>query len=72
MCDQPAVDAAVAAVVTEAGRLDVVVCNAGVATFATIEEHDILDARTTFETNFWGSVHVMRAALPAMRRQVAA
>jgi NAD(P)-dependent dehydrogenase (short-subunit alcohol dehydrogenase family) len=47
----------------------VVVCNAGVGTFAAIEEHDLLDARATFDTNFWGSLHVMRAALPTMRRQ---
>ena len=51
------------------GRLDVVVSNAGYALFGTIEESDERDARAQFETNFFGTLWVIQAALPHLRAQ---
>jgi NADP-dependent 3-hydroxy acid dehydrogenase YdfG len=51
------------------GRLDVVVSNAGYALFGTIEESNESDSRAQFETNFFGTLWVIQAALPHLRAQ---
>lgn len=56
-------------VVAEAGRLDVVVNNAGFGVAGAVEETSIEEARLQFETNFFGVLRVCRAALPVLRRQ---
>ncbi|MBM9504575.1 oxidoreductase [Actinacidiphila acididurans] len=64
--------AAVAAVKTATvvfGGLDVVVNNAGYANSGPIEEVSDADFRAQFEANFFGTVHVTRAALPVLREQ---
>ena len=60
---------AVAAAVSNFGRLDVVVNNAGYANISSIEDVAEEDFRTQFETNFFGVFHVTRAALPVLRAQ---
>ncbi|MFJ2241789.1 oxidoreductase [Streptomyces sp. NPDC087859] len=60
---------AVQAAVDAFGRLDVVVNNAGYANSAPIEEMAEDDFRGQFEANFFGVVHVTRAALPVLRAQ---
>ena len=52
------------------GRLDVVVNNAGYATLASVEDMSEEEFRAQIETNFFGTVNVVRAALPPMRIQV--
>lgn len=59
----------VAAVLQEAGRIDVLVNNAGYALSSLIEEATIEEAKQQFETNFWGTVRMTKAVLPTMRRQ---
>jgi NAD(P)-dependent dehydrogenase (short-subunit alcohol dehydrogenase family) len=51
------------------GRLDVLVNNAGHASFGSLEDtpQEVLEEQLA--TNFWGVVHLTRAALPIMRRQ---
>ena len=66
---QESAQQAVAHVVSVAGRLDVVVNNAAVATYAPIEFTSIDAATTMFDTNVLGPVRVVQAALPVMRRQ---
>jgi NAD(P)-dependent dehydrogenase (short-subunit alcohol dehydrogenase family) len=67
--DPAAARAAVAAATSTFGRLDVVVNNAGYANVASIEDVAEDDFREQFETNFFGVMHVTRAALPVMRAQ---
>jgi NAD(P)-dependent dehydrogenase (short-subunit alcohol dehydrogenase family) len=62
-----AVDAALAAW----GRLDVVVNNAGYGLLGAVEEIGDAEARRLFDTNVFGLLNVLRAALPAMRRAAA-
>jgi NAD(P)-dependent dehydrogenase (short-subunit alcohol dehydrogenase family) len=50
------------------GALACVVNNAGWALFGAVEDVDLDVARRQFETNLFGAVSVMQAALPAMRR----
>ncbi|MGH3449231.1 MAG: SDR family oxidoreductase [Haloechinothrix sp.] len=57
----------VAAAVTEIGGLDVVVNNAGVGMFGAVEAIHDRDLRLVFDTNFFGALAVIRAALPGMR-----
>ncbi|MGH9093523.1 MAG: SDR family NAD(P)-dependent oxidoreductase, partial [Acidimicrobiales bacterium] len=63
------VDHGVAAVVAAHGRLDAVVAAAGWGLAGPAEATTVGDAKAQFETNLWGAVRVVRAALPAMRRQ---
>lgn len=67
--DPAAAHHAVGAAVDAFGRLDVVVNNAGYANSAPIEEMAEEDFRAQFEANFFGVVHVTRAALPVLRAQ---
>jgi NAD(P)-dependent dehydrogenase (short-subunit alcohol dehydrogenase family) len=67
--DAAAARAAIAAAVAAFGRLDVVVNNAGYANVNAIEDFSDDDFRAQFDTNFFGVVHVSRAALPVMRAQ---
>lgn len=60
---------AVAGVVADHGRIDVVVSNAGVASDGTLEELSLDDIRGVFETNFFGTVSLFKQALPAMRER---
>lgn len=67
--DDAAVRARVAEVVGERGRLDALVAAAGWGIAGAAEFTSMADARAQFETNFWGCVRVVQAALPQMRAQ---
>jgi NAD(P)-dependent dehydrogenase (short-subunit alcohol dehydrogenase family) len=67
--DPASVEEAVADVVAASGRIDVLVNNAAVATFAAVEDTDDDEAGRIMETNFMGPLRVTRAVLPQMRAQ---
>ena len=49
-------------------RLDVVLCNAGYGYMGAIEELDPEQVRANFETNVFGTLSVIQAALPILRQ----
>ncbi len=51
------------------GRLDVLVNNAGYSLIATTEEATDEQMQGVFETNYFGAVRILRAALPLLRQQ---
>ncbi len=67
--DDAAVAAGVAAISQQHGRLDAVVAAAGWGVAGAAEFTSISVAKAQFETNFWGCVRVVQAALPQMRAQ---
>jgi NAD(P)-dependent dehydrogenase (short-subunit alcohol dehydrogenase family) len=69
VADEAAACAAVQVAVEAFGRLDVVVNNAGYGDIAPFEQLSVERFRAVVDTNFYGVVHVTRAALPIMRQQ---
>ena len=67
VADAKQVGAAIEGAVREAGRLDVVVNNAGLFQFAPLEQSSEELIRRQFETNVYGTTFVAQAALPALR-----
>src|SRR5262245_2537525 len=67
--DHDAVATAVDQAYGRFGRLDVVVSNAGYGLLGALEEATIEGARANFETNVIGTLSVVQAALPLMRKQ---
>jgi NAD(P)-dependent dehydrogenase (short-subunit alcohol dehydrogenase family) len=51
------------------GKIDVVVNNAGIGITGPIEETPTEEIKKAFDTNFFGPIDVMKAALPQMRKQ---
>ncbi|WP_207512937.1 SDR family NAD(P)-dependent oxidoreductase [Longitalea luteola] len=51
------------------GRLDIVLNNAGYSLVGTIEEASVEDVKAMYETNVFGALAVIQAALPLLRKQ---
>jgi NAD(P)-dependent dehydrogenase (short-subunit alcohol dehydrogenase family) len=67
--DDQSVGSTVEAIVAGEGRLDVLVNNAGWGLIGGVEQVALDRARANFETDFFGTVALIQAVLPAMRRQ---
>ena len=67
--DDASIIAGVARIIADAGRLDVVINNAGYAIAGAIEDTSIEEARAQLDTNVLGVLRVCRASLPHMRAQ---
>jgi NAD(P)-dependent dehydrogenase (short-subunit alcohol dehydrogenase family) len=67
--DESSVKSCVAAVIAAAGSIDAVINNAGMGIAGAIEDTTVEEAKTQFETNFFGTHRVCRAVLPHMRAQ---
>lgn len=59
----------VSGILEEQGRIDVLVNNAGIGAFGSVETMREETLREVMETNFFGGVDLARAVLPAMRQQ---
>ncbi|MEU4494156.1 SDR family NAD(P)-dependent oxidoreductase [Streptomyces sp. NPDC023998] len=65
--DPASVAAAVDGVISDHGRLDAVINNAGAGHLGTLENETVADVRQVMEVNFFGVLHVSKAALPHLR-----
>lgn len=63
------VEAAIAEVLAKAGRIDLLVNNAGVGLIGAAEESSLEQARSLFDVNVFGVIRTIKAVLPVMRRQ---
>jgi NAD(P)-dependent dehydrogenase (short-subunit alcohol dehydrogenase family) len=67
--DDNSVASCVTSVLAAAGRIDVLVNNAGMVLYGAVEEIELHQARAIFETNFFGVLRMTDTVLPIMRRQ---
>ena len=67
--DDASVEAGVKKVLAEAGKIDVLVNNAGIASVGVTEAFTAEQAKVIFDTNVIGLLRVTRAVLPSMRQQ---
>jgi NADP-dependent 3-hydroxy acid dehydrogenase YdfG len=67
--DDTSVEAGVENVLAEAGKIDVLVNNAGIGSAGVTEAFTAEQAKLIFDTNVIGLLRVTRAVLPAMRRE---
>lgn len=66
--DQSAADCT-AAVISQAGRIDVLINNIGTGMLGAAEEQSIAEGEHILQTNFWGAVRMIKSVLPIMRAQ---
>lgn len=67
--DEASIAKALADTVARFGRVDVVVNNAGYGMVGSIEELSDAEARSNFDINVFGTLNVVRKALPYLRAQ---
>lgn len=67
--DEQGAAAAIEKAVGRFGRIDVVVNNAGYCVLGNFEDLSAADIQQQLATNFFGTVHVLHAALPVLRKQ---
>ena len=68
--DVDSVKAAVETVIQKEGRIDILINNAGMGISGPVETALSDDIRLQMRTNFMGTVNVIQAVLPAMRKQL--
>lgn len=67
--DELQIKAAVAHVVAETGRVDVLICNAGMGISGPVEFTEMEAAKHLMNVNFFGAYALTKAVLPVMRKQ---
>jgi NAD(P)-dependent dehydrogenase (short-subunit alcohol dehydrogenase family) len=67
--DDTSVKNAVEKILSEAGKIDVLINNAGYGLGGAFEDSSMNEIKAQYETNFFGLVRVTQAVLPAMRKQ---
>jgi NAD(P)-dependent dehydrogenase (short-subunit alcohol dehydrogenase family) len=61
--------AAVAEVMSSAGRIDLLINNAGYGSYGSVEEVPLAEGRRQFDVNLFGAIQLTRLAIPHMRQQ---
>jgi NAD(P)-dependent dehydrogenase (short-subunit alcohol dehydrogenase family) len=69
LTDDASIVAAVEAIKTGAGRLDVLVNNAGYGSYGALEDVPLAEARRQFDVNVFGLARLAQLVLPIMREQ---
>lgn len=59
---------AVEKIILEAGKIDVLINNAGIGITGPIEETPDAEIKKAFDTNYFGPLNVIKAVLPGMRK----
>jgi NAD(P)-dependent dehydrogenase (short-subunit alcohol dehydrogenase family) len=67
--DDISINRAIDTVITESGKIDVLVNNAGYGLIGSIEDMSIEELKAQYETNVFGVFRVTKAVLPHMRKQ---
>ena len=67
--DENSVKNAIQTIYNEAGRIDVLVNNAGYGLIGAFEDLSIDEIKTQYETNVFGLIRTTQAVLPIMRKQ---
>ena len=67
--DQGSVSRAVGEVIARAGRIDVLVNNAGIGGGGPVEDVPVDWVKSLFETNYLGAIRMIQAVLPGMRER---
>jgi short-subunit dehydrogenase len=60
---------AVMRTVAQWGRVDIIIANAGIGHNLRVDELTAEQTQRIFDTNFFGTLHIIRAALPQMKQQ---
>jgi short-subunit dehydrogenase len=60
---------AIQKIISDSGRIDILINNAGYGLFGPIEEISIKEIKEQFETNFFGTIRLIKAIVPIMRKQ---
>lgn len=67
--DNQSIKLAVKKILTDTGRIDVLINNAGYGMFGPVEEITTQEIKKQFETNFFGTIRLIKAIVPIMRKQ---
>lgn len=67
--EEGSVQRAVQSIIGRAGRIDVLINNAGGTLLGSVEETSIAEAQALFDTNVFGALRTSQAVLPHMREQ---
>lgn len=63
------IEKAISEVISRAGKIDILINNAGVGITGPIEETPDEEIKKAFETNYFGPINLIKAVLPGMRKQ---
>ena len=67
--DDESMTTGIETILTEAGRIDVLVNNAGYGSYGALEDVPMEEARAQFEVNVFGAARLTQLVLPTMRTQ---